>query len=454
MADGNPEPSPKTVQVILVEGNRPARILMERRVPAEGTLGIAVKDGADFGDAVDDQDADLVLLDVELQAEDGDRPLRLVRASGHGTEIVALGEGESTPENVAELAEGGTYDFLTRPMSAAELRQLAQAAESQPLAVPAKRKRFEVGGRAIIGSGTAITSLLDRAQRVAVGNASILIRGETGTGKSLIARAVHEASSRKDRPFVVVNCSAFQDQLLESELFGHEKGAFTGAVAAKRGLFEVAHTGTLFLDEVAEMTSAMQAKLLQVLDNGELRRVGGTKTQRVDVRIVSATNKDLAAEVKEGNFREDLMFRLDVVSLEVPALRERREDIPELVDHFLSKYRPPGGEPKQLSPAALRLLTDYRWPGNVRELANTIEGLVLLAPGQVIETQDLPPAIRPAAEFELEEADAPLPMTEIERQHVTRALRYTKGKKAPAARLLGIDVKTLANKIKTYKIEI
>jgi two-component system response regulator AtoC len=291
-------------------------------------------------------------------------------------------------------------------------------------------------------------------ERVAASNAPVLIYGETGTGKGLIARAIHQASPRADQPFLAINCSAFQDQLLESELFGHEKGAFTGAIAAKPGLFEVADGGTLFLDEVAEMSPAMQAKLLQVLDTGELRRVGGTKLRRVDTRIFAATNKDLSREVRAGRFREDLFFRLNVVSLAVPPLRDRKEDIPRLGEHFLQQFRLPGQQPKTISPEALQRLMEYSWPGNVRELANTIERLVLLSPRTIIGPEDLPPNIRPAAELQPREADVPLPLAEVERLSIIRALTYTRGKKAPAARLLGIDVKTLNHKIRVYSIQL
>jgi transcriptional regulator with PAS, ATPase and Fis domain len=309
-------------------------------------------------------------------------------------------------------------------------------------------------GSVILGESQAMRFLLEMVQRVAGSSAPVLISGETGTGKGLIARTLHQASPRGDQPFLVINCSAFQDQLLESELFGHEKGAFTGAASAKAGLFEVAHRGTVFLDEVAEMSPAMQAKLLQVLDTGELRRVGGTKERRVDTRIFAATNKDLHEEVRAGRFREDLFFRLNVVSLAVPPLRDRKEDIPPLVEHFFRQFRLPGQQKKSVSPEVMRLLMQYAWPGNVRELANTIERLVLLAPGTIIVPEDLPSNIRPTLDLPSEEGDAPLPLAEVERISIIRALRYTEGKKAPAARLLRIDVKTLTHKIERYNIHI
>jgi len=280
----------------------------------------------------------------------------------------------------------------------------------------------------------------------------VLIRGETGTGKGLVARAIHQESHRSAQPFLVLNCSAFQEQLLESELFGHEKGAFTGAVHAKPGLFEVAEGGTLVLDEVGEMSPAMQAKLLQVLDAGDLRRVGSTRTIRVNVRILAATNKDLAQEVRAGRFRQDLHYRLNVINVSVPPLRQRKEDIPLLIEHFLHQFRLPGQQAKAVSEEASALLVDYPWPGNVRELANTIERLLILSPGPVIGPDDLPHNIREPQQA-LAEVDAPdLPLIEMERRHIVKVLERTQGKKAEAARLLGIHLKTLNRKLKQYRI--
>jgi DNA-binding NtrC family response regulator len=251
----------------------------------------------------------------------------------------------------------------------------------------------------------------------------------------------------------VINCGAFQDQLLESELFGHERGAFTGAAATKQGLFEVADRGTLLLDEVGEMSPAMQVKVLQVLDTRELRRVGGTRVHRVDVRIIAATNKDLAAEVRAGRFREDLHFRLNVLSLRVPPLRERREDIPALIEHFVRQFRAAGDAVKTIAPEALELLRAYPWPGNVRELANTIERLVILTPEAVIGPGDLPPNIRQGTAAGAA-SRGPTSLAEMERLHIARVLAETGGRKMQAARLLGIDLKTLNNKIKLYSISL
>ena len=453
---------PKSVQVLLVEGDRPARILLERQLPRHGQVCVALKAGDALPSLLADPGYDVMQLDLQVPGSEGDETLRMLRGSGADGEMILVADeapNEAGATSLQSMEDEQAYDFLTRPMKATEIREMLR--EGGATLAPGRPRR--TGGRsaaeksalaAILGSSPAILEVLQTVERIAASSASVLIYGETGTGKTLVARALHELSDRRDKPFVVVNCSAFQDQLLESELFGHEKGSFTGAVGAKQGLFEVADGGTLFLDEVAEMSPSMQAKVLQVLDNGVIRRVGGTQMRQTNVRIVSASNKNLSEQIKLDLFRKDLLFRLNVIRLEVPPLRDRKEDVAELVEHFLRRFPAPGGQVKTVSPAALHLLQEYHWPGNVRELANAVEGLVLLSPGEVITPQDLPPSIQPAQIFELESVEAPLPMSEIERLHIGRALRYTEGKKAPAARLLGIDVKTLNNKIKGYAIQL
>lgn len=446
------------IQVLVVDDEQPTRVLMERELPASGCVVVVAQSGEEALEVLSRQDFDVVLLDLKMPGLGGMATLRRLRGSGVSAEVVVL-TGHPEVESAIEAMKLGAYDYLIKPFKLSEVEAvLKRAAEKRRLREENIALRRMVGqgdtGAVILGQSKAMRSLLETVERVAASNAPVLISGETGTGKGLIAQAIHQASLRAAHPFLVINCSAFQDQLLESELFGHERGAFTGAVVAKTGLFEVADEGTVFLDEVSEMSPAMQAKLLQVLDTGELRRVGGTRLRRVDTRIFGATNKNLQEEVRVGHFREDLFFRLNVISLVVPPLRDRREDIPQLVEHFFSRFRLPGQEPKSLSPEALQLLVGYAWPGNVRELANTIERLVLLVPGTIIEPEDLPPNIRPSADIPHREGDVPLPLTEIERLSIIRALKYTGGKKAPAARLLGIDVKTLTHKIQRYNIHI
>ncbi|MCZ6551728.1 MAG: sigma-54 dependent transcriptional regulator [candidate division NC10 bacterium] len=446
------------IEVLVVDDERPTRILMERELPQSGCKVVAVPSGEEALEVLSRQEFDVVLLDLKMPGLGGVETLRRLRTSGVTAEVVVL-TGHPDVDTAIEAMKLGAYDYLTKPFKLSEVEAvLRRAAEKRQLQEENTALRRIVGrrdtGSVILGESQAMRFLLEMVERVAGSSAPVLISGETGTGKGLIARTLHQASPRGDQPFLVINCSAFQDQLLESELFGHEKGAFTGAASAKAGLFEVAHRGTVFLDEVAEMSPAMQAKLLQVLDTGELRRVGGTKERRVDTRIFAATNKDLHEEVRAGRFREDLFFRLNVVSLAVPPLRDRKEDIPPLVEHFFRQFRLPGQQKKSVSPEVMRLLMQYAWPGNVRELANTIERLVLLAPGTIIVPEDLPSNIRPTLDLPSEEGDAPLPLAEVERISIIRALRYTEGKKAPAARLLRIDVKTLTHKIERYNIHI
>ncbi|KRT70072.1 MAG: response regulator in two-component reguatory system, sidependent transcriptional regulator [candidate division NC10 bacterium CSP1-5] len=448
----------RPIQVLVVDDEKPTRVLMERELPQSGCAVVTVNNGEEALEVLYKQDFDVVLLDLRMPGLGGMETLRRLRSSGVTAEVVVL-TGHPEIDSAIEAMKLGAYDYLTKPFKLSEVEAvLRRAAEKRQLQEENTALRRMVGqadhASVILGESEAMRVLLETAGRVAASNAPVLITGETGTGKGLIARAIHRSSPRADRPFLVINCSAFQDQLLESELFGHEKGAFTGAVSAKAGLFEVADGGTVFLDEVAEMSPAMQAKLLQILDTGELRRVGGTRLKRIDTRIFAATNKELEQEVRAGRFREDLFFRLNVVSLEVPPLRDRREDILRLVEHFLSQFRLPGQQAKALSPDALQLLVGYAWPGNVRELANTIERIVLLAAGTLIGPEDLPPNVRPGTELPRRERDVPPSLAEVERLSVLRALKYTGGKKAPAARLLGIDVKTLTHKIRVYNIDI
>jgi DNA-binding NtrC family response regulator len=401
---------------------------------------------------------DLLLLDLASTGGADLDAITEARSCERPPEVVVLTASPS-PEEAVAAVKLGAFHYLAKPADPEALRRIAERAATTTLlerensALKRIVSQQDAPTRPIAES-PAMAAVLERIERVASSPASVLIHGETGSGKGLVARVLHQRSDRADRPFVHVNCGALQEQLLESELFGHEKGAFTGASGTKPGLFEVAHRGTLFLDEIGELTAAMQAKLLQVLDSGELRRVGGTRLHKVDTRVLAATNKRLKHEVRDGRFRQDLYFRLNVVHLEVPALRDRREDIPGLVDEFLHRFRLTGEPPKQISRRALALLMQYHWPGNVRELANTLESVCLLSAGDTILPDDLPPALQPAESFESRSIDIPLPLTEMERLHIVRALDFTGGKKAPAARLLGIDVKTLSRKIKIYRIEV
>jgi DNA-binding NtrC family response regulator len=314
-----------------------------------------------------------------------------------------------------------------------------------------ERLVFESPRYQIVGTSPAVRKVLQLVEKVAPTDATVLVRGPSGTGKELVARAVHGNGPRRDKPLVTVNCAAMQESLLESELFGHEKGAFTGADRAKPGLFEVAEGGTLFIDEVAEMPPAMQAKSLRVLEDGRYRRVGGTQERHADVRVIAATNKPLEEEQKAGRFREDLFFRLNVFAIALPPLAERREDIPLLVEHFL-KTRPIGTVPRRVDPGALEALRRYDWPGNVRELANVLERAQILAEGSVITPDDLPENLVPAsgAPRPPAESDNPFDLEGVERRHVAAVLRQAGGNKVKAAKALGVSRRSLYRMIAKY----
>jgi DNA-binding NtrC family response regulator len=401
---------------------------------------------------------DLLLSDLMMPGTDGIQLLRqALEIDPALVGIIMTGQG-SIPTAV-EAMKVGAFDYLLKPF---RLRQvlpvLARALEVRRLRAENVRLRrvlerltYESPRYHIVGDSPAVRAVVRLIEKVAPTDATVLIRGESGTGKELVARAVHGNSRRHDRPLVTVNCATLQEHLLESELFGHEKGAFTGAERAKPGLFEVAEGGTLFVDEVAEMTPALQAKLLRVLEDGHYRRVGDTRERTADVRVVAATNKPLEDEIKAGRFRDDLFHRLNVLAVTLPPLRERREDIPLLTDHLL-RTRPLGPTPFAVDPAALDVLCRYDWPGNVRELANVLERAQILAEGDTITSDDLPDnltaTVKPAANSGAPEG--PDALEGVERRHVAEVLRKAGGNKVQAAKALGISRRTLYRLIEKY----
>ena len=398
---------------------------------------------------------EVVLLDLSMPGKGGLATLKEIRSSDLSPEVVIL-TGMPGVESAVQAMKLGAYDYLTKPLELADLARIAGRAaekvrlESENRSLRRALSQHQTMGP-VISESDEMKEVLRLASQIAPSDLPVLITGETGSGKGLIAKWIHAKSLRSDRPMIPINCGALQEQIFESELFGHEKGSFTGAVKAKPGLFEVADGGTLVLDEVAELGPAMQAKLLQVLDDGVLRRVGGTALRKVDVRLLALTNKDLDQEVEAGGFRRDLFFRLNSIRIRIPTLRSRADDIRGLVRHYLKRFRRPGEPAKEITPAALEALCAYSWPGNVRELANTLETLVLLTEGSRIHAENLPANLLPApAVASPGEVELPRSMAEIERLHILRTLEFTKGNKAAAARLLGIHVKTLSNKLKAF----
>jgi len=371
-----------------------------------------------------------------------------------------------TIEMAVEAMKMNAYDYITKPFQNEQLKlTVKKGLENYHLIKQNKflrqalSDRFQHGN--IIGKSKPMLKVYDLIDKVAQSKASVLITGPSGTGKELIAKAIHYSSTRKDRPFISINCGALTETLLESELFGHEKGAFTGAVAMKKGRFELADSGTLFLDEVGEMPPPLQVKLLRVLQEMEFERVGGTKSIKVDVRVLSASNRDIKEDVAQGKFREDLFYRLNVIQIEVPPLRERIDDIPLLVKHFIEKYGSDEGKSKiQLSPEVWKAIYTYTWPGNVRELENVIERAVVLNSGEVVTLDDLPEELAGTeAEFDVERFIPPnVPLStaleRIEERLIRRALRQCSNVQAHAANMLGITKSLMQHKIKKYNITL
>jgi DNA-binding NtrC family response regulator len=417
---------------------------------ASGEEGLKALQRADF---------DLLLTDLMMPGMDGIQLLRqALEIDPNLVGVIMTGQG--TIPTAVEAMKAGAFDYVLKPFNLQTMRPiLGRALEVRRLRVENVRLRrhverltFESPRYRLVGSGPAMRRVVGLIEKVAPTGATVLVRGATGTGKELVARALHLNSPRRGRPLVTINCAALQENLLESELFGHERGAFTGAVQAKPGLIEVAEGGTLFIDEVAEMAPGLQAKLLRVLEDGHYRRVGGTRECRADVRVVAATNRALEEEQKAGRFREDLYYRLNVVTIELPPLKARREDIPALVDHVLTT-RQLGKARLQLSPDALHALLSYEWPGNVRELVNVLERAQVLAEDNLITPDDLPETIHAAPPVEAALTAGGLTLRELERQAVQAALHQAKGNKVHAARALGVSRRALYRLLAKHGLE-
>lgn len=410
--------------------------------------------GAEALELVRQQPIDLAIIDLKLPDMEGTDLFEAMRIIRPSTIAIMISARATVNEAVSAL-KMGIYDFITKDFRLQDIRKVVnKALETQQLLAENQRLRQALQERLasgrILGRSPAFLKIIHQVNQIAPLKSTVLITGESGVGKELIAEAIHYGSPRRDRPLVKVNCGALPQSLIESELFGHEKGAFTGAVQQRKGRFELADTGTIFLDEVAEMPLSAQVKLLRVLQEGEFERVGGTKTLKVDVRVVAATNQDLEAMVAAGTFRKDLFYRLNVIHLEVPPLRERREDIPLLAQYFLDRFclennRPPMG----FSPAAIQALKNYPWPGNVRELENVVERMAALASGPTLNLEDLPEEVRQQSEGDDKIViQVGASMEEIERLAIRQTLKKTGGDKEVTARILGIGLATLYRRLK------
>ncbi len=436
-------------RVLVAEDDAVARALLCEILGAEGFEVDAVDDGAPAVERAAACRYDLVVSDIRMERVGGLEVLRAFSEKAPGTPVIlitAFGDVTGAMEAIGQ----GAYDYVSKPFNVEELRQtVARALERRRLSAEAvsstngNSEKTQVAE--IEGKSPRMLEVYKLVARVASSTATVLVVGESGTGKELVARAIHSRSLRAAKPFVPVNCTALSESLLESELFGHARGAFTGAVGAKRGLFEMASGGTLFLDEIGDMGAKMQAQLLRVLQDGEVRPVGSSEAIKVDVRLVCATNRDLEADVKAGRFREDLYFRINVVTVRMPPLRDRAADIPILVRHFLAKIaRREGRGEASMSPEALDVLCRHAWPGNVRELENAMERAVAVAKGNVVLPSDLPAEVyggSPAVPAGLLD-DRPT-LAELEKRYIALVLGECDGNKKKAAERLGIDRRTL-----------
>jgi two-component system response regulator HydG len=422
-------------------------------------------DGAAAVARVKQGPVDLILMDVRMARMSGIDALKEIKAYNPAIPIIIM-TAYSSVSSAVEALKAGAYDYLIKPLDFDALQlSIARAREHAGLKMENRQLKAKLGAgfhaENIIGRSPSMKAMLDMLAMIAPAEATVLIAGESGTGKELIARSIHFNSPRRDNPLVVVNCAAITETLLESELFGHEKGAFTGADRAREGRFEQADGGTLFLDEISETSPTMQAKLLRAIQEREIQRVGGQQTLHVDVRIIAATNRDMTKEVAAGRFREDLFYRLNVVTLEVPPLRQRTDDIPLLAQHFLERFAVKNRKAvKGFSPQAMDLLLKHEWPGNVRELENAVERAVILMTGDYITEKQLPIAIaaahdgpspaQPGAATAAAAGPGDRPLETIEREAILAALAAADGNKSEAARRLGITRKTLHNKLKQY----
>lgn len=451
--------------ILVIDDDEVARKLLREILEREGYSVQLASSGEEAISLAKECFYPVVVSDIRMLDLDGLDVLKYFR-SNHPRTVVILMTAFGSMETAVEAIKEGAFDYLSKPFKIDEFKAIFKKAAKQaealmsPQEMAPPQNRTEV--KSIIGSSPKMLEIFKTLARAAMSQASVLIIGESGTGKELIARAIHENSSRRNKKFVAINCGALTDTLLESELFGHIKGSFTGAHETRKGLFEEAHSGTIFLDEIGDVSPQMQVKLLRVLQDGEFRPVGSNEPRKTDVRVIAATHRNLSAMVAAGKFRDDLYYRLKVVNLEIPPLRERKEDIPEIVSHFLAKYAKLNNKQiSHLTQDAMDALSRYFWPGNIRELENTIERAVALANTTRIDIDDLPaellnpnasPQKAPTNTTLSESSNASL--EELEKQHIIKTLIQVKYNKSKAAELLGIDRATLYRKAQKYGINL
>lgn len=447
-------------KILVVEDEKNMREILSILLEEEGYEVVTAPNGAVGIEQIKNDIYDLIITDIKMPGYNGFDVLKVAREVSPESLVIMI-TAFGTTESAVEAMKLGAYDYIHKPFKIDEIRLVVKNAlekkrlRSEVSVLREKIKTtFELGN--IFYRNSKIQELLRILPKIAESNSNVLITGESGTGKEFFATALHNLSPRKENNFVAINCASLPEGLLESELFGHMKGAFTGAVSNKQGLFEIANRGTLFLDEIGDMPLSLQAKLLRVIENGTFRRVGGTEDIKVDVRIIAATNKNLQDEIGSGRFREDLFYRLNVIPIHLPPLRERREDIPLLIDYFLKKF---SKTPKKVSPGAMKVLMNCPWKGNIRELENAIERIVLMTDQEEITVSDIPEDI-----ISLPTESSALPILtengveldriieEIEKRYIREALRLSKGNKTEAAKLLNITFRSLRHRLYKYGI--
>ncbi|HZY02997.1 MAG TPA: sigma-54 dependent transcriptional regulator [Anaeromyxobacteraceae bacterium] len=446
-------------RVLIVDDEADGRETLAQLVESWGYDVRAAGDGREAHRAAVDWHPDAILSDLVMPGADGLWLLRALRTDLPECPVVLL-TGRGSVQTAVQAIKEGAYDFIEKPLDASRLRVVLERALEKKrtlreVQLLKRRLAALVPGTDLIGAAPAMQRVLDLVRKVAPSSASVVIQGESGTGKEVLARAIHSLSPRRDGPFLALNCSAIPATLIEAELFGYERGAFTGAVERRPGDFELASGGTLFLDEVGELPPELQAKFLRVLEERRVRRLGGRAEVEVDVRVLCATQGDLRDATRTGRFREDLYFRLHVFTIELPPLRERREDIPLLAQHFVDKFNAETGRRVQgVTPAAMAVLQSHAWPGNIRELRNVLERAMILVEGDLIGLDQLPPELQPAPP---EEASLRIPfqlsLDEVERRYLLATLRRLGGNKARTAEALGVSEKTLYNKLARYAAE-
>ncbi len=437
------------IKLLIADDDKNLRKVLQNELSDEGFAVHEAENGGKTIALLEKEEYDVLLLDLNMPGSNGMDVLKRLKGGDMPTEVIIL-TAHATVSNAVEAMKIGAYDYLTKPFQMEELVTVIEKAYekkkllNENLLLRSQLKR-QAGAKSIISKSECMHDLLETVRKFAESDMPVLIHGESGVGKELIAHAIHDASQRHEGPFIPLNCGAIPETMIETELFGHEKGAFTSAYAKKPGLLEIAHNGTLFLDEIGELSAQLQGKILRVIETKSFFRVGGTKEVSVDVRFLSATNKDIRKEIETGNFRPDLYYRISAFTLSVPPLRERKEDIPLLVEYIIRQN--PAFKNKRLSQKALSALSAYPWPGNVRELQNVIYRTLFLADHDLIEPRDLP------SDLLIDQQVKGKRLADIERDHILRVLHEVGGQKKKAAEILGVDPKTLYRKLSHYGIK-